>query len=162
MEPVKLSTSEIRIWKLTMPLPLMLLPNFLPREVLLLKESRRKPLLLVSIQPCLPKPRLKHRLKLKLKLLPNPELVPLLKLPLLLPLRLEQELMPLPTLPLNISPSRSLKEELPSTFLNRELELNASPDKLPRFNIPVPLPLTVRCSIHPSQEDSQLLSLLVR
>ena len=143
-----------------MLLPLMLLPNFLPREVLLLKESKRKPLLLVSIQPCLPKLRLKHRLKLKLKLLPNPELVPLLKLPLLLVLPLR--LMPLPTLPLNISPSRSLMEELPSTFLNRELELNASPDKLPRFNIPVPLPLTVRCSIHPSQEDSQLLSLLVR
>ena len=79
--------------------------------------------------------------------------VVLLVLPLLL----------LPTLPPvqthNISPSKNLKEESLLMFWNKELDLNAKPDRLLKSTIPVLSLPTVKCSILQSQEVSQSPSL---
>ena len=97
----------------------------------------------------------KPKLKLKLKLLLNLVLVPLLLL-LLMPL-----LMHLPVLVHNILLSKSLMEVLLLMFSSKEMDKPARLDKLPLFNIPVLSLLTVRSSIHQSQEVSQFHSLSV-
>lgn len=115
--------------------------------------SRLQPLL-VSIQPCSLKLKLRLRPKPKLKLKPKPKLV----LELLPPLKLVLALMLPLTRLLSTLQNKSLMEVSPSTSSSRVPELNANRDKLPRSNIPVPSPLTVRSSTLLFQEDNQSLS----
>ena len=139
-----------------MPLLLMLLPKSQLREEkpLPLKESPKMLLPQESIQLCSLKHRLKPKPKLKLKL-------PLNQVPVLppLPLPMHPLVLMLPLIQLlNILLSKSLMEVSQLMFLSKDLALNARLDKLLKFNIPVLLLPTVKCSIHPFQEDSQLHS----
>ena len=106
-----------------------------------------------------PKPRLRLKPKLRPKSLPNPELV-LLPLLVLRPL-LELEPTPLPAQTHNTLRNRNSMEASPLTYFHRELALNARLVRPPRCNIPVLWLLMVKYSILPSQEASQLPSLLV-
>ena len=129
----------------------MLLLNSRLRAEKANKELPKKLLQLESTQLSSHRPRLKPKHKLKLKLLLVQE--PVLQLLLLLVLMLPQ------VKPHNTWLNRNSMEVSLSMYSNKDPELNARPDRLLRFNIPVLLPQTVKCSTLQFQEVNQLLSL---
>ena len=133
----------------------MLIPNSrLSKPRPLRHRLRMLPLLPVSTHRHSPRLKLRPRLRLRLRLPLKLRLEPVLKLPLvLLP-----PLMPLPAQTHNILRNKNSMEASLLTYSLKEPAPNARLDRPLRCNIPVPSPPTVKFSILPFQEDSQLLS----